>query len=400
MKNRIMQMASLMAILWTASCSNPPVNNRKPFALTQKGKTATCITFASMPDGNVALSWAETDTNTDATRFYFARWNTDTEAFENPVAVPLEKNTSYNQENKPMLVFQTKDSVWAIYSVSVPTAKNKFAGFIHYRVSADGGHAWTQPQTLLQDTVPGKSRSFANAIRLPNGHVAFAWMGGMLGGSMHGRALYYVETNGKHFSAPVLIDSFACPCCRNAMAATSNGKVAIAYRSVRKGNIRDIAFAYKPAGKEHFSRPVVFSNDQWQINACPEDGPSIVATEKKNWIGWFTGNANKKGVYYAQLDNQGQVIQKEKVERNSRFIQIARMPSGKNAVVYNNTMMMGGKNASMIELSKTEDKLLSPQELDTAGYFATHPVLMPVRKSGHLLTAWLAEGRVWYKLVR
>jgi len=301
------------------------------------------------------------------------------------------------------VVFLSPDTVWTVYSVQAPTPENKYASFIHYRISMDGGQTWSPPESLLHDTVPGKSRSFANAVALPDGRVAFAWMGGMLDmKSIPGRALYYAtaEVPGHHsspvFSSPVLIDSFACPCCRSALACTPTGKVAIAYRSVRKDNIRDIAFAYKKAGDTSFSRPVVFSRDHWQIDGCPEDGPSMVITDEDNWVGWFSGGS-EKGTFYARLDNQGKVLHKEPVERNSRFINLARLPDGNNAVIYNNTMTMNGKESSMIELRRTERRLLPAHELDTADYYATRPIVIPKGDHNDLLTAWIAEGRLWYK---
>lgn len=396
MKKKFSYVLAALVLVLAASCSK---NQREkyPIPLTPVNQKASCISFVAAPDGHVLLSWAAKATDTSSPEFYFAKWDEAKDTFSMAVKIPLETNTSFNEENKPFLVFQGKDTIWAVYSVSAPTPVNKFAGFIHYRISSDTGHSWSQPYSLLNDTIPGRSRSFANAISLPDGRLAFTWMGGMLNMKIHGRALYYATASimGK-FSEPVLIDSFACPCCRNSLAVAQSGKVAVVYRSVRENNIRDIAFASKPAGKNVFSKSVVFSNDHWQLDACPEDGPSLVVSDDKNWVGWFSGG-NNKGLYYATLDNEGKMLNKKQVEKNGRYIQLARMTNGKNAVIYNSTMMMNGMKSSMIELSKTEATLLPPQELDTASYFATNPVLIQEGNSGKLLTAWIAGGRVWYK---
>lgn len=398
MKQKIAYIICIAICAMFVSCSKKEKENN-PAVLTAKGKTASCISFASIPNGNFALSWAEKENDTAVPNFFFANWDNEKDTFGVPTKIPLERNTSFNEENKPFMVFQTKDSVWVIYSVSVPTPVNKYAGFVHYRISADGGKTWSQPHSLMNDTVPGESRSFANAIRLPNGVLAFAWMGGMMDMKIHGRALYYATTDGSlGFSQPVLIDSFACPCCRSSLAVSENGKVGIAYRSVRKDNIRDIAIVFKESSSNNFSKPFVFSNDQWQLDACPEDGPSLVVSDNKSWVGWFTGGANK-GIYYATLDDKGIVLKKQQVEKDSRYIQLARMSNGKNAVIYNSTMTMNGMKSSMIELSKTEESILPSQELDTASYFATNPILISEGASGKLFTAWIAEGRVWYKEV-
>lgn len=398
MKQKTNLIIGILSSLFVLSCSSTPKENY-PVALTPKGAKTSCLSYTADPNGELFISWAETKANAQSPVFYLSKWDDAKDTFSAPLTIPLEKNTSFNEQNKPMLAFQSAKSLWVIYTVAAPTKSNEYASFVHYRISQDGGQSWSSPKSLMNDSIQGRSNSFANALVLPDGKIAFAWMGGMLNMKrIAGRALYYTTTSGNgEFSKPILVDSYACPCCRNAMAVSPNGKVGIAYRTVREGNIRDVAFVFKPAGSDTFSRPVI-SDDQWQLDACPENGPSLVVTNDENWLGWYTGGKNK-GIYYAKLDNTGAVSYKKMVDSTGQYIQLTRLSSGKNAVIYNSTMKMGGMNSSMIELSRAESGLLPPEELDTASYFATNPVLMPAAGSGSILTAWIAEGRVWYKKV-
>lgn len=398
-KQKISLAIGMIACLALASCTMTK-RDKQPVPLTAKDKIASCLSFATLPDGEIAITWAEKNSNFSNSSFYFAKWDKNKDTFSAPVAVPLEENTSFNEENKPMLVFQSLDSIWAIYSISASTPKNKFSSFVHYRISANGGKSWSQPKSLLNDTVAGLSRSFANAIRLPNGKIAFAWMGGMFDmKEVPGRVLYYTTSTGMgEFSRPILIDSFACPCCRNSLAVSRNGKVAIAYRSVRKGDIRDIAFSYQPIGQDTFTQPIVFSNDRWVINSCPEDGPSLVVTNQSNLVSWFTGGEDK-GLYYAELDNQSQVLKKRKIDSTGRSIQLIRTGDNQNTVIYNHTESKGDQMMSQIELLPVKDKMINSTFLSPDSLMATHPVLIPENGGHRLLTAWLSGSRVWYKVV-
>jgi hypothetical protein len=51
--------------------------------------------------------------------------------------------------------------------------------------------------------------------------------------------------------------------------------VALAWRHVYPGNLRDIAFSLSTDGGRTFGGPVRVSEDKWQLEGCPDDGPSM-----------------------------------------------------------------------------------------------------------------------------
>jgi hypothetical protein len=65
-----------------------------------------------------------------------------------------------------------------------------------------------------------------------------------------------------------------CYCCRTALASASSGIYA-AWRHVYPGNRRDIAFTASRDGGRTFGQVVRVSEDGWQIDGCPENGPTI-----------------------------------------------------------------------------------------------------------------------------
>jgi hypothetical protein len=66
-----------------------------------------------------------------------------------------------------------------------------------------------------------------------------------------------------------------CYCCKTALAVAPDGALYAAWRHVYSDNIRDIAMAVSRDGGRTFSEPVRVSEDRWQLNGCPDDGPAI-----------------------------------------------------------------------------------------------------------------------------
>jgi hypothetical protein len=79
-----------------------------------------------------------------------------------------------------------------------------------------------------------------------------------------------------------------CYCCKTAMVV-SGESIYLAWRHVYPGNMRDIAFSASRDGGQTFSAPVRISEDQWQLDGCPDDGPSMgVDPEGRIHVVWPT----------------------------------------------------------------------------------------------------------------
>lgn len=66
-----------------------------------------------------------------------------------------------------------------------------------------------------------------------------------------------------------------CYCCKTAIAAGPADTLYLAWRHVYAGNMRDIAFTVSRDGGRTFAAPVRVSEDKWEINGCPDDGPAM-----------------------------------------------------------------------------------------------------------------------------
>jgi hypothetical protein len=87
--------------------------------------------------------------------------------------------------------------------------------------------------------------------------------------------LYYAASGAAPLTERELIKG-VCYCCKTALAVGADGALYAAWRHVYPGNIRDIAFTSSRDGGRSFSAPIRVSEDRWELNGCPDDGPAMV----------------------------------------------------------------------------------------------------------------------------
>jgi hypothetical protein len=85
--------------------------------------------------------------------------------------------------------------------------------------------------------------------------------------------LFFARLDEKGGARPVT--GGVCYCCKTALATGPAGSIYAAWRHVYPGNRRDIAFAMSKDGGRTFSGPLRISEDDWQLDGCPENGPAL-----------------------------------------------------------------------------------------------------------------------------
>lgn len=103
-----------------------------------------------------------------------------------------------------------------------------------------------------------------------------------------------------------------CFCCKTSVATGPNSAVYVAWRHIYPVNLRDMAVASSTDGGKTFAAPVRVSEDGWQLEGCPEDGPSIAADASgRVHIAWPTivdKAASRKGVFYSSSADGGRTF--------------------------------------------------------------------------------------------
>src|SRR5207237_927408 len=108
-------------------------------------------------------------------------------------------------------------------------------------------------------------------------------------------ALYYARATAGGIDPERRITTGVCYCCKTAVAIGRDGSVAIAWRQVYPGNVRDIAFTRSADGRA-FAPPIRVSVDQWQLDGCPDDGPALaIGADGRTHIAWPTLVAERSG---------------------------------------------------------------------------------------------------------
>ena len=91
--------------------------------------------------------------------------------------------------------------------------------------------------------------------------------------------LFFASLDGT--AAPHAVTGGVCYCCKTALASGAGGWIYAAWRHVYPGNLRDMAFTLSRDGGRTFAPPVRVSEDQWMLEGCPDDGPSMVVDARK-----------------------------------------------------------------------------------------------------------------------
>lgn len=397
MKNILILISS--AILF--SCNNNHSNGEQanqPVLLSHQSEKASCVYLTKDENNKPVISWCEKDVS-GKKFFSMSFFNEKENAFDTTINVPIEQNAVFMEEGMPKVAVKSDGTVIAVYETNAPTKQNGWAGFIHYIQSFDKGKTWTQPLCVHQDTASGKNHSYAAIARLSDGEVGACWLDESLGDAKMGRSIKFAKTNGKNgFQNELLVDSFACECCRTAISSDEKGNVSILFRNIAAGSVRDITVSTSRDNGKMFSPAVTFSNDNWVVNGCPEDGPSVVDKNKNTYATWFTGGKNK-GIFYAELNNENAVVFKKQISSNGRFIQLCLLPGGQRTIAYNENIREADSIYSKIIVNRVDDdNHFFTADVTQDKVHANYPVLCSLDEH-RIVVAWSDNNAIYYRVM-
>ncbi len=99
------------------------------------------------------------------------------------------------------------------------------------------------------------------------------------------------------------LDHRTCDCCQTSTAMTRNGPVVV-YRDRSEDEIRDIYITRLIA--DEWTSPKAVFNDNWEINGCPVNGPSVAAKDNRVVLTWFTAAKGYAEVKMAMSNDAGE----------------------------------------------------------------------------------------------
>jgi hypothetical protein len=183
-----------------------------------------------------------------------------------------------------------------------------------------------------------------------------------------------------------------CYCCKTAIATGEGGRLFVAWRHVYPGNMRDIAVSSSSDGGASFSPPARVSQDQWQIDGCPDDGPALaLGSDGVLHLAWPTVVAQPaphKAVFYATSRDGHAFSSRVRVSpegRNVAHPQIAIGIEGRVAAFWDE-IVEGERRVFFSRLER--ERFSEPRVISNAGgSTASYPVA--VFSGEALVVAWV-----------
>jgi len=253
----------------------------------------------TVSDRGVILSWLEREGPT--ARLKFAERTSS--GWSAPATVASGDKWFLSYADPPIVLRRPDGSLVASWLIS--TNPDYEGSDLHVTYSTDNGKTWAQPIVPHHDGTE-QQHAFPSFFELPDRHLGVIWLDGRdtqptdalpEGGPM---ALRYASFDSQwKRTAEGVIDERACECCATATAMTSEG-VLVGFRDRSDKEIRDIAVSRFENGGWTKAQPV--HNDNWEVYACPVNGPALSARGRQAAAAWFTVK-NDVGQAYAALSN-------------------------------------------------------------------------------------------------
>jgi hypothetical protein len=217
----------------------------------------------------------------------------------------------WGPDARPKIALDRKGNI----AVAFSTFRDKaFDGEVFYSRSTDGGKTFAPPRPITDNT---ESQRFEALGFDPEGTLFAAWLDKrnripvqQAGEKYDGAALFFASSKdgGATYSKARLAIDNTCECCRLGLAFDPSGHPVVVFRNIFEGSIRDhaiVTFADQGSpGEVHR-----VSEDDWQIAACPHQGPSLsVAPNGTYHVVWYTNGKVRKGLFYAQSRDGGKTF--------------------------------------------------------------------------------------------
>jgi hypothetical protein len=219
-------------------------------------------------------------------------------------------------EARPKIAIGPKGNIYLTWTQGL---KKRFAGYVWFSRSIDGGQSFEQPKIVHQDRAEITHRYDALNVA-SNGNITVTWVDKRdlvaakeVGKLYTGAAIYYAVSidGGSSFQEEKKLADSGCECCRIATTTKPDGTVVALWRHVFEGSERDHMIAEIPKAGE-LVKLTRATFGRWKIDGCPHQGAALVrGGEDIDWWGYhmayFDGKEKKPGLYYSRMDGEAWV---------------------------------------------------------------------------------------------
>ena len=263
---------------------------------------------------------------------------------------------------------------------------------VNIALSHDGGATWSKPIVPHRDKVKSQ-HGFVSMSPGADGQLHVIWLDGRNApeegkGDM---ALMHTTIAADGTLGPeAVLDKRVCECCQTSAATVPDGMLVV-YRDRSDDEIRDISLLRYSNGT--WSQPTAISQDKWQIDACPINGPAISSSGQNVAVAWFTGAEEKLRVYTVLSNDSGKTFGKPiQVDdgKPSGRVDVSSLPTG-GALV---TWMERGEQGSQIRIRRIDPNGVVQPSAVVSGTSAVRPgAFARMELSGNqAFIAWITSG--------
>ena len=239
--------------------------------------------LTAAPDGRVYMSWIERADSGHALRFSVLEEN----VWSAPQTIRQGPDFFVNWADFPSMKVLGEGRL-AVHWLQ-RSGSGTYAYGVRIAQSDDGGRTWSEPVMPHRDS--SQTEHGFVAMWPENGGLGAAWLDGrkfVASGHDSSNEMMLVSTvvsPSGTLGDEVVLDDRTCDCCQNAVAVTADGPI-IAYRDRSPEEIRDIYVTRRIAGR--WTPGAVVHADNWEIAACPVNGPALSADGHQVALAWFT----------------------------------------------------------------------------------------------------------------
>jgi hypothetical protein len=249
----------------------------------------------------VLLSWVER--NGDSTSLRFAEKQAT--GWSQPTTASSGANWMDSAADPPVVLRRSDGMLVASWQVS--TDKQLEGSDLYLTYSKDNGKTWAPSFMPHHDRTRGQ-HAFPSLFELPGNALGIVWLDARaqaahpddLDASI---SLRYAAFDGSwKQTADAEVDPRVCECCSTTAAVTSDG-VLIAFRDRSNTEIRDIAVSRLEHGT--WTPATLVHADNWEIDACPVNGPMLGARGRQAVVAWFTVKKDQGQAWAAFSNDAG-----------------------------------------------------------------------------------------------
>ena len=351
----------------------------------------------ALPQGKILLSW-QRPLQRGGYSFEMAirtgnQWSDAREIASGP-------NLSMFTADLPAVATLPAGDLLAYWELKDARDGDPYATTILTAISTDQGRTWSQALRPYGDALAGQ-HSFLSWFPSTAG-IGLLWLDASERSKVRHAAMGANESIqdqgsiGLRYAAldargqvmrETFVDPITCECCPTSAAVTEKGPVVV-YRGrqdppgtkaseVRtdRATVRDIYIARMES--RGWTKPHLVHADNWVINACPDNGPSVDATGGDVAVAWWTRANDNPQVRMAFSSDSGDT-----------FGRAIRVDSGKGEGQVTVTLLRGGKAAIVgwLEGGQTWARCVAP-----AGALSLPVPLGPSPRHSRL-PRWVLEG--------